>query len=483
MSNDINIFSGPADVKLFDAVDGELDLGHIDDVNVNSEDYAVETGEGQRVRLSDIFTFISNLLQTDDTLIDAIKARRQRKQIIDIQGLDNGMRIDGVYPCVIKNRPFKGGEAHKITIEAKTAIEKEVGHFHIIRDKDNRPNYMFYLPRFNWDPVNRFASTEVFPAFIVDGENINGVHISQYPNILINPADNSVLGDTNPSSSSEPYVAGSAHSYIAQSLPFYDPRVKIDWDAANKACVNMNKSGESGFHMLSNPEWAALAWYCHDNNIQPFGNNSYGRETSNPAIVGKMANGNNLGGPSPSRILGGSAGRMTSHNREVNGIFDLNGNIWEWVSGLKLIEGKIYVHGDLNTAPIAVGNSFNALEADWFDTGYYVNYNAGTGVTSLSAVNRGDNMSPTPDYTSLQFNNLGGGNASLMKLIVGLITAPGDGSYGSDITYWRNHGMRFPFRGGNWDYAADAGVFALSVADGRASRGWNIGFRSAFVHL
>ena len=40
--------------------------------------------------------------------------------------------------------------------------------------------------------------------------------------------------------------------------------------------------------------------------------------------------------------------------------------------------------------------------------------------------------------------------------------------------------MRFPYRGGNWNNAANAGVFALNMNNERTNRNWNIGFRSAF---
>jgi len=259
--------------------------------------------------------------------------------------------------------------------------------------------------------------------------------------------------------------------------------VKIDFDAARKACQNMNGNGVNGWHLMSNAEWAAVALWCQANNLQPYGNNSYGDDTNDPGVVGYMAPGNNFGGPNPSRWLGGSGGRKTSHNGKMNGIFDLNGNIWEWCDGFKLSEGKILVAGDLNTAPTRPGNSFEAAEADWFDTGMYVYWDGVSSTISFSNTGRGTSMSgQSPDYKSMYFGDITGAEDNLKKLAIGphLI---GASNYNYDRTYWRNFGERLPLRGGDWSLGAYAGVFALYLSYTRTSRAWNVGFRPAFVYL
>jgi hypothetical protein len=40
----------------------------------------------------------------------------------------------------------------------------------------------------------------------------------------------------------------------------------------------------------------------------------------------------------------------------------------------------------------------------------------------------------------------------------------------------------FPLRGGNWNNAASAGVFALNLNNVRSNVNTNIGFRAAFSH-
>ncbi|EHO40367.1 LOW QUALITY PROTEIN: hypothetical protein Calab_0728, partial [Caldithrix abyssi DSM 13497] len=177
----------------------------------------------------------------------------------------------------------------------------------IIRDKNGRPNRVFKLDKFNWDPVNGFNSTEVHPAFIVNGTIVDAIYIGQYQAVVYDPNTFQIEGDTNPADAYNPYIAGSAHNYIAQSIPNQDPRVKIDFDAARKACQNMNGNGVNGWHLMTNAEWSALALWCQANQM-PLGNNSYGDDYSDPTVKGIMAPGNNFGGPNPSRWLTGTGG-------------------------------------------------------------------------------------------------------------------------------------------------------------------------------
>ena len=47
--------------------------------------------------------------------------------------------------------------------------------------------------------------------------------------------------------------------------------------------------------------------------------------------------------------------------------------------------------------------------------------------------------------------------------------------------YMRNFGERLPYRGGNWNSGANAGLAALVLIDSRANTLTNIGFRPAFA--
>ena len=47
--------------------------------------------------------------------------------------------------------------------------------------------------------------------------------------------------------------------------------------------------------------------------------------------------------------------------------------------------------------------------------------------------------------------------------------------------YMRNFGERLPYRGGNWNFGASAGLAALYLNDSRAYTHSVIGFRPAFA--
>lgn len=52
---------------------------------------------------------------------------------------------------------------------------------------------------------------------------------------------------------------------------------------------------------------------------------------------------------------------------------------------------------------------------------------------------------------------------------------------GGDVFYIDMTGERCPFRGADWDYAADAGVFAVYLAGARTLVSGSVGGRPAFV--
>ena len=57
---------------------------------------------------------------------------------------------------------------------------------------------------------------------------------------------------------------------------------------------------------------------------------------------------------------------------------------------------------------------------------------------------------------------------------------PNGTGYEGDNLYMNNSGERLLLRGGNWNYAASAGVFISNLGFPRTSSGSGLGFRSAF---
>ena len=331
-------------------------------------------------------------------------------------------------------------------------------------DQYGNPNVMVWIPAFNWDHVNEFSSTTLHPAFMVNGVAKSGIWVSKYENILLAP--------TTYAEYSAGTITGSSHSYIAASRANVSARYNIDFDAARKACTNMG----TGWHLMTNAEWAAIALWSKNNSTMPYGNNNYGKDVDDATVVGKIITGDTYG-TGNSRWWTGSGGAKTGHTRTLDGVMDLNGNLWEWVDGMRLEDGLIYVAGNSNTSPTWAGNSFAAAEADWYNTGMYVNWDGASSGFTLSAVDRGTAM---PTYKVQSFGLTTGGDSLLAALALAPTTSSSS-AYGNDYYYANNSGQRFPLRSGGWSLSSLAGVFYLSLNNGRSYTSYTLGFRSALV--
>lgn len=236
---------------------------------------------------------------------------------------------------------------------------------------------------------------------------------------------------------------------------------------------------------MTNAEWAAIALWCKKNGFMPRGNNNYGKDHAMPHEVGRLES-----PASPSRILTGTGPVSFAHDNTIAGIYDLNGNVHEFVDGLRLVNGKIYVHQD---------NNFNTPDslANWLDTGVFVdnsvpgndtqssNVASGSPILSGSRDNpmyTGANVDNDYAYGSITFETLAAKSGyTVPDLMKYLAIAPLDNAHGGDSFYARNYGTRIPFRGGTWASTSPAGVFFLYLHHQRSSANTAVGFRSAFV--
>ena len=76
-------------------------------------------------------------------------------------------------------------------------------------------------------------------------------------------------------------------------------------------------------------EWAAIALWCHKNGCEPKGNNNYGKDASESGYIA-IPTYKDSGGKT-CRVATGTGPVTWSHNGKMDGIFDMNGNVWEWV--------------------------------------------------------------------------------------------------------------------------------------------------------
>lgn len=348
----------------------------------------------------------------------------------------------------------------------RQAVESATGGKNtVMYDDKGNPSIMVCIPKFNLSDVINGAPNVPHPAFIVNGVVKSEIWISKYQNIV--------------------------HDGRAYSLPFQDPKTSVTYDQAKQYCAAKGP----GWHLMTNAEWAAIALWCKKNGFMPRGNNNYGKDISAPHERGKVTytyTSNNV--LYDGRVATGSGPASWSHDGTNEGIFDLNGNVWEWVDGLKIIDGRIYVHQDNNfTTPESPGQA-----SGWVDTGvYFDNSTPGDatatdhdvggdpvlGAERTNPMYTGDTSSnPYYGYSYTTFETLAAKSGfTVPDLLKYLAIAPIDANHGGDGIWVRNYGERIPLRGGLWSDGADAGVFALNLGRARSYSGPSFGFRSAYI--
>ncbi|MCI6582746.1 MAG: formylglycine-generating enzyme family protein [Oscillospiraceae bacterium] len=339
-------------------------------------------------------------------------------------------------------------------------------------DDTGLPSMMVYIPAFKNSDVLTGGDDSIHPAFIVNGKQIPGFWYSKYQNCTYNG--------------------------VAYSLPAEDPQANITFDTA----AQRSAAKGHGWHISTNAEWAAIALWCRKNGTIPLGNNNYGKDVSesNYRAIGKTTDSGKT-----VRVATGTGPLTWSHDGTLSGIWDLNGNVWEWQAGIRLVWGELQIFDSNNAADY--DNPQNATSVCW----KAINASAGALVepecktTDSEPKTTGNTIkldfvsniwtyttsvsSSVDSYRSCEF-----GKATCTSSICGaakvllraLALLPDEGSsvsdYNGDIMYWNNRQPeRFVFRGGSWSLGSYAGVFSLNGGYPRSYSYSNVGFRSALI--
>lgn len=348
---------------------------------------------------------------------------------------------------------------------ASLALKSAYPSNSIKTDDKGLPSVLCYVPKFKMSDVITGASDSTHPAFIVNGVERDGFYVSKFQNV--------------------------AYANRAYSLPGEDPRASITADVARTYCED---KGE-GWHLMSAMEWGAIALWCKKNGWLPYGNNNYGkdsRETMYKAIpTYKDSNGQTC------RVATGTGPVEWSHNKQLDGIYDLNGNVWEWVDGMRLVYGELQILENNNAADSE--NSKAASSAAWKaidgTTGELITPD-GNGTTAnslkLDYVSSkwkwivGTQTSRADSSRYCTFVNVSADDSvcdEAKEILYALAMLPDDTAfdYQGDYFYANNDAAeRFPFRGGRWYDGAYAGVFNVYLNSSRAYSSASFGFRSAF---
>lgn len=319
---------------------------------------------------------------------------------------------------------------------------------------------LVFIPAFKMSDVITGGSNSLHPAFIVNGKPIAGFYISKYQNVI--------------------------KDGIAYSLYGKDPEVSISFDNARTACEAKGK----GYHLCTMAEWAAIAIWCKKNEFMPYGNNGYGKDSRETDYV---ATPTSQDGSKTGRVATGTGPLTWSHDETTNGVWDMNGNVAEWVGGHRTVVGEVQIlanndAADPNNSQSATSQSWKAIDA-----------------TTGALVTPGTAGTVKLDYDVNSYwryvTNITNSNDSIRSCLLQRVTYESDvkqpaldilralsilpiywdANYDGDKLWVNNKSSeRITIRGGNWKVIETAGIF-YSMGAARLATNPDVGFRFCYI--
>jgi hypothetical protein len=308
----------------------------------------------------------------------------------------------------------------------------------------------------------------------VNGKEIDGFYISKYENTDI---------------------GGKGYS-----LPAGNSRGVVGFETSMEKCVAKGP----GWHLTTVQEWGAVALWCKKNGQLPHGNTDHGRdkrESMYKAIpVPDTGNEHEKG-----KVLTGTGPVSWSHDGTACGIWDMCGNLSEWVGGYRAVYGEIQVLPDNDGADrshlqTADSSAWRAIDAA---TGAYV-IPDGNGTTkgtvkldffddvvdwgskwffSAEAKNRKDQIRRC-DLSHIRCDDTIGPEARELLIAYGMLADDPLFDYMEQFCYMNNGKPEVcMYRGGYFGSGAFAGIFVWSSSWERDFQYEGYGFRASYVPL
>jgi len=269
------------------------------------------------------------------------------------------------------------------------------------------------------------------------------------------------------------------------SLRGVDPTVSITIDNF----VAYARNNGNNHHIITNAEWAYIQQLCKAQGYQPHGNTYFGHDSSYPSEIGEAAM---CEGNTPyyiGRVLTGSGPLTWSHDGSPYGIWDLNGNVWEWCVGFRLKSGvmQIIANNDAAANSPDISSASAAWKSILGDGTLVDDGTSGELKYVLATADYGVSVPPSGGL----FNGVAQTYQTTTDSVVSQVAVPAilkelgivphdAGDYGGDGFWYDLTGERVCWRGGPWYYGTQSGVFALVLSNTHSYAYYSVGSRPAF---
>ena len=245
-------------------------------------------------------------------------------------------------------KEYIGNERKEVEIWVKDMLRAEVEKLTdsrntIVRDNNDNPHYMVVIPRFNIEDAfgTTAYGTGVHDMFKIGDKVASEILIGKYHCTKL-------TGD------------------VAATLPHANPWTNINFDNAVIACRALG----TNFALCPNIVYAGyvlkIAKTLGDN-YQYHGNTNYGRDSIDHSQTGTFATATELSygdtGISNPVTLTGSGPKEWYSDGTFLGVADLAGNITEWTSGLRIVDGEFQFIPNNDSMLSTV--DFSANSTDW----------------------------------------------------------------------------------------------------------------------